>query len=183
MEIEINQIFGLALTMSVLNAPATFAGDLVGQASVVDGDTIEIHGQRIRLWGIDAPESDQLCRNDDSKLYQCGRAAATALAGLLWAIQRPVTCSPVDRDHYGRTVATCSLGTPGPDIGHWLVANGHALDWPTYSKGKYEDAQRGAERAGRGIWAGSFVEPWKYRACVKAGGRPATCSDEPADRW
>lgn len=67
---------------------------------------------------------------------------------------------------------------PGPDIGQWLVANGHALDWPKYSKGKYEDAQRSAEKAKRGIWAGSFVVPWQYRACTKAGGRPAACSDE-----
>ncbi|WP_371827083.1 thermonuclease family protein [Bradyrhizobium sp. 184] len=181
MKIEINRIFGLVLAMASLSALAARAEDLVGQASVIDGDTIEIHGKRIRLWGIDAPESSQLCRNDDSNLYQCGRASATALAGLLWAIKRPMHCSPVDRDQYGRTVATCSLGTPGPDIGHWLVANGHPRDWPKYSKGKYEDAQRGAEKAGRGIWAGSFVEPWKYRACVKAGGRPATCSDDGTD--
>lgn len=182
LKIEINRIFGLALAISVLPALTARAGDIVGQASVIDGDTIEIHGQRIRLWGIDAPESTQLCRNDDSDLYQCGRAAATALAGLFWAIKRPVTCSPVDRDQYGRTVATCALGTPGPDIGHWLVTNGHALDWPKYSKGKYEDAQRGAEKAGRGIWTGSFVEPWQYRACVKAGGRAAACSDDANDR-
>lgn len=112
--------------------PATSvrAEDLVGQASVIDGDAIEIHGTRIRLWGIDAPESTQLCRNDDSNFYRCGRAAATALAGLLWAIKRPVKCTPVDRDQSGRTVATCQLGMPGPDIGHWLVTNGHALDWP-----------------------------------------------------
>lgn len=182
MKIEINRIFGLALAISVLPALTARADHIVGQASVIDGDTIEIHGQRIRLWGIDAPESTQLCRNDDSNLYQCGRASATALAGLLWAIKRPVTCSPVDRDQYGRTVATCSLGTPGPDIGHWLVSNGHALDWPKYSKGKYEDAQRSAEKANRGIWAGSFVVPWQYRACMKAGGRPAACSEDANDR-
>src|SRR3954449_9313924 len=92
------------LTLLSVWSPA-LASDLIGQASVIDGDTIEIHGTRIRLWGIDAPESAQLCRNDDSNLYQCGRAAATALAGILWAIKRPITCSPVDRDQYVRTVA------------------------------------------------------------------------------
>ncbi|MEY9592268.1 endonuclease YncB(thermonuclease family) [Bradyrhizobium yuanmingense] len=173
-----NRIFGLALAISALPTVSVYADDLAGQASVIDGDTIEIHGARIRLWGIDAPESTQLCRNDDSNLYQCGRAAATALAGLLWAIKRPVQCTPVDRDQFGRTVATCQLGVPGPDIGHWLVANGHALDWRQYSKGKYSDAQRSAEQSKRGIWSGSFVEPWQYRACVKAGGRPSTCSDD-----
>ncbi|MGY3472471.1 thermonuclease family protein [Bradyrhizobium ottawaense] len=177
LKIGINRIFGLALAISILPALTARADDIVGQASVIDGDTIEIHGARIRLWGMDAPESNQLCRNDDSNLYQCGRAAATALAGLLWAIKRPVQCTPVDKDQFGRTVATCQLGEPGPDIGHWPVANGHALDWPQYSKGKYSDAQRSAEKSKRGIWSGSFVEPWHYRACVKAGGRPSTCSD------
>ena len=42
------------------------ADDLTGQAGVIDGDTLEIHGTRIRLWGVDAPESSQLCRGDDS---------------------------------------------------------------------------------------------------------------------
>lgn len=81
------------------------------------------------------------------------------LAGLLWAIKRPVSCSLVDRDQYGRPVAICLLGTPGLDIGQWLVATGHALDWPQYSKGKYVDAQRGAEKGNRGVWPGSFVVP------------------------
>jgi hypothetical protein len=49
--------------------------DLTGNASVIDGDTIEIHGTRIRLWGIDASESAQLCRNQDSDLYRCGAKA------------------------------------------------------------------------------------------------------------
>jgi endonuclease YncB( thermonuclease family) len=38
------------------------ADNLMGQASVIDGDTLDIHGTRIRLWGLDAPESSQLCR-------------------------------------------------------------------------------------------------------------------------
>ena len=46
--------------------PEAFADDLVGRASVIDGDTLEIHGTRIRLWGIDAPESSQLCRSENS---------------------------------------------------------------------------------------------------------------------
>jgi endonuclease YncB( thermonuclease family) len=59
----------------LLSLPA-FASDLIGQASVIDGDTLEIHGTRIRLWGIDAPESSQLCRGDDSIQYRCGAKAA-----------------------------------------------------------------------------------------------------------
>jgi hypothetical protein len=69
----------------------------------------------------------------------------------------------------------CSIA--GVDLAEWLVRNGLALDWPTYSKGKYDRAQRDAERAGRGIWAGSHVEPWLFRACVRQGGKPGGCSE------
>src|SRR6476619_6655596 len=67
---------------------------LAGQASVIDGDTLEIHGTRIRLWGIDAPEHDQFCRGDDSLPYRCGAAAANKLD--VFIAHRPVYCAPKD---------------------------------------------------------------------------------------
>ncbi len=73
-------------------------------------------------------------------------------------------------------MATCSVGSV--DLGEWLVRRGLALDWPQYSKGKFDAIQREAEQAGRGMWAGSYVEPWLYRVCIRAGGRPAECSDD-----
>jgi endonuclease YncB( thermonuclease family) len=147
--------------------------ELVGQASVIDGDTIEIHGTRIRLWGIDAPESTQLCRGEDSKLYRCGAKAANDLDGYI--ANRSVSCLPISSDQYGRTVARCAVGEI--DLGEWLVRSGLALDWPRYSRRRYDIAQRDAERAGRGIWSGSYVEPWLYRSCVRANGSPSNCSD------
>jgi hypothetical protein len=92
-----------------------------------------------------------------------------------------VSCVPVTLDQYRRTLATCSVG--GVDLGEWLVRGGLALDWPQYSKGKYTAAQRDAEHAGRGIWAGSYVEPWLYRACIRANGRPADCYKGPNFRY
>ena len=53
------------------------------------------------------------------------------------------------------------------------MRNGLAVDWPEYSNGKYGADQREAEKAGRGIWKGSYVAPWLYRVCIRAGGRPA----------
>jgi endonuclease YncB( thermonuclease family) len=150
------------------------ADNLSGQVSVIDGDTLEIHGTRIRLWGIDAPESKQLCRDDESLQYRCGAKAANELDAFI--ARRPVDCSPISLDQYRRTVAVCSID--GAGLGEWLVRNGLALDWPTYSKRKYDDVQREAEHAGRGMWAGSYVEPWLYRACIRRGGRPGGCSDD-----
>ena len=148
--------------------------DMTGQASIIDGDTLEIHGTRIRLWGIDAPESSQLCRGEDSLQYRCGAKAANELDTFI--AKRPVSCIPFSLDQYGRTVASCSVG--GVDLGEWLVRNGLALDWPQFSRGKYDGIQREAEHAGRGMWRGSYVEPWRYRACIRASGIPANCSDD-----
>jgi endonuclease YncB( thermonuclease family) len=156
----------VATVLVFVGGPAAVADGLVGQPSIIDGDTLEIHGERIRLWGIDAPESTQLCRGEDSLQYRCGAKAANDLDAFI--ASRP--------DRYGRTVATCSVA--GADLGDWLVRNGLAIDWPQYSKKKYDAAQHDAERVGRGMWAGSYVEPWLYRACVRASGRPTDCSDD-----
>jgi endonuclease YncB( thermonuclease family) len=152
---------------------AAFADDLIGQASVIDGDTIEIHGARVRLFGIDAPESDQLCHDARSYQYRCGQKASNALFDFVG--RRLVECVEVDRDRYKRAVSVCTVG--GTDIADWLVRNGLALDWPQYSKGGYAAAQAEAKREQRGMWAGNFREPWTYRACRRSGGRPESCSD------
>jgi endonuclease YncB( thermonuclease family) len=163
-----------AVLLLLATTDAALPGELTGQASIIDGDTLEIHGERIRLWAIDAPESAQLCRGDDSLQYRCGAKAANDLDAFIAG--RPVSCIPISLDQYRRTVATCSVD--GADLGEWLVSNGLALDWPQYSKGKYAATQRDAEHAGRGMWTGSYVEPWLYRACMRANGRQADCSDD-----
>src|ERR1700687_1796927 len=173
----IRDLFKRGATLAVLilgPRPVALADDFIGRASVIDGDTLEIHGSRIRLWGIDAPESSQLCRGEDSLQYRCGAKAANDLDAFIAG--RPVNCLPISLDRYGRTLATCLVG--GADLGDWLVRNGFALDWPQYSKRKYDDAQREAEHAGRGMWAGSYVKPWLYRVCIRASGSPSKCSDD-----
>src|ERR1700750_2641953 len=107
----------IAVLAPLILAPASAAAadNLAGQASVIDGDTLEVHGTRIRLWGIDAPESSQLCRGEDSSQYRCGARAANELDTFI--AQRPVNCVPLSLDRYGRPVATCSVG--GVDLGEW----------------------------------------------------------------
>src|SRR5258708_3320017 len=119
--------------------------DLAGQASVIDGDTLEIHRTRIRLWGIDAPESSQLCRGEDSLQYRCGAKAANDLDAFI--ARRPVSCIPISLDRYGRRGASCSVG--GVDLGEWLGSNGLALDLPQDSRGRDGNVQRNAAQAGR----------------------------------
>jgi endonuclease YncB( thermonuclease family) len=166
----------LAILLCVTSAAAR---DLIGQVSVVDGDTLDIHDERIRLWGIDAPESTQLCRGRDRRPYRCGALSANTLDAFTRA--KTVRCTPVDDDRYGRIVARCAVGKV--DLGQMLVSRGLAVEEPQYSHGRYTADQLTARRAGRGIWAGRFVEPSFYRACMHAaGGRVAECSGIPPTR-
>jgi len=150
----------LAVILIASWARDAFADPIAGRASVVDGDTIEIQGQRIRLNGIDAPESRQLCLDVTGKKYRCGQKAALALADYI-AQHQPVSCIEVDRDRYKRVVAVCTAG--GTDLADWMVRQGHALDWPRYSDGAYVSAQREARSARRGMWTGTFALPWEWR--------------------
>jgi len=111
----------LVVLFLVAPAAASIASEPVaGVATVIDGDTIDIHGTRIRLHGIDAPESAQLCQRPDGVRWRCGQQAALALQDHLG--RRTVTCVQRDTDRYGRRVAQCSVG--GTDLNAWLVANG-----------------------------------------------------------
>ena len=151
--------------------PAVALADMTGQATVIDGDTIDIHGTRIRLHGIDAPESGQHCYID-GKRWRCGQRAALALADKI--DHRPVTCQERDRDRYGRVVAVCRVA--GQDLGAWLVGNGLALAYRRYSTAyvPHEDAARTAKA---GMWQGAFVPPWDWRH----GDRLEATAIEPGD--
>lgn len=145
------------LLLLLAGALPAIAADLGGQASVVDGDTIQIHGQRIRLWAIDAPESRQLCRAA-GRPYRCGQQAALALADKIG--QGTVTCRHKYFDRYGRSVAACQVA--GDDLGRWMVRAGWALAARPYSR-IYVPDEDAARRAGRGLWRGTFEAPWEWR--------------------
>lgn len=130
-------------------APAPAAQPITGRASVIDGDTIEIAGTRIRLSGIDAPESWQKCQDAAGAPYSCGQASAEALDAFL-AASRPTTCQPLSLDRYGRTVADCQRAD-GQSAQSFLVRGGWALDWPKYSHGAYAGEQDAARRARRDL--------------------------------
>lgn len=149
---------------------------LQGQASVIDGDTLDIHGKRIRLHGIDAPESDQVCTRHDGQRWRCGQQAALALDDRIG--QRTVQCRQQDTDRYGRVVAECFAG--GESLNRWLVAQGWAVAYRQFSTAYVGDEAR-ARRAGAGIWSGDFTPPAEHRqqaripAATAASAPPSGC--------
>jgi endonuclease YncB( thermonuclease family) len=147
---------------------------VTGRASVIDGDTIKIHGTRIRLFGIDAPESDQPCLIKGRSVH-CGQQATTALSDKI--NNRTVACHRKDIDRYGRIVATCAVA--GEDIGAWMVTRGWALAYRDYST-DYVSQEQKASQAKLGMWQGDFERPrdWrrKHTEQIKAGPQPMAMS-------
>lgn len=102
--------------------------ELRGRAWVIDGDTIEIGGTRIRLSGIDAPEID----------HPYGKNAKWTLVNLCKGQDvRAVFDGDLSHD---RTVATCYL-PDGSDLSAEMVKAGMAIDWPKFSRGKYSSLE------------------------------------------
>ena len=139
------------------------ADELVGRATVVDGDTLGIRDQKIRLHGIDAPESSQRCTRPNGKEWRCGQKAANALSDKIG--QRNVRCVGDKRDRWGRRIAVCHLGSQ--DLNAWLVRRGWAVAYLRYSK-DYVGQEDRARKAKAGIWSGTFEMPWDWRKAQRS---------------
>ena len=126
---------------------------------IIDADTLEVAGQRVRLQGIDAPESQQSCRQATGQRYRCGDTATQALRARIGA--GAVICTIEGRDRYNRALGIC-YGPDGTDLNGWLVRQGHALAYRRYSP-TYVPQEAHARAARAGIWAGEFVPPWRWR--------------------
>ena len=148
---------GRVLVVLLLLVPTVALADITGVARVIDGDTIEVQGQRIRLHGIDAPEGRQLCF-DDGEPWLCGTDATNALRNKIG--DRQVTCEELDRDRYERIVARWVVD--GEDLGEWMVLRGWAVAYVYYSY-EYNRAEAVAKSKERGIWASEFEMPWNWR--------------------
>jgi endonuclease YncB( thermonuclease family) len=130
-----------------------------GAAVVVDGDTLRIGSQRIRLAGIDAPESQQTCQRADDPAWPCGRDATRALESLIAG--RPLRCEITGTDRYSRLIGTCHLDDL--DINGWMVTSGWAVAYRAYSS-LYIANEAAARGAGRGLWSTEFALPSAWRA-------------------
>jgi endonuclease YncB( thermonuclease family) len=147
----------LAALILFLASAAAHAETIAGRASIIDADTLDIHGQRIRILDIDAPESLQTCRDQDGKAWRCGQQAALALAD--WIGQQPVTCETTRKDRYKRWLARCRVS--GVDLATWLAGRGWAVPYRDCKCEVVRDAADMARLERVGIWGGEFVMPWE----------------------
>lgn len=148
----------LAFAVS-LSTQALAAEPITGPPRIIDGDTVEIAGTRIRLQGIDTPETDQVCFTATGEHDPCGVRARDALATRYGG--KPWTCTITGTDRYNRSLGSCTAG--GEDVQGWLVREGLALSFVRYSHA-YDADEAAARQAKAGLWAGCFIAPWEWRA-------------------
>ncbi len=142
-----------------------------GKALVIDGDTIKINKKKIRFYGIDAPEIDQICYRNFlsisfltfSKKYKCGLVAKKKLK--IFLKEYNIKCLIRGYDKYNRKIAICYRDRIS--INSWMVKNGYAVAYKKYSK-KYINFEEEAKKNNLGLWQGNFDMPWDWR---KNGGK------------
>ena len=134
---------------------------ITGKANVTDGDTIRIGKIRIRLFGIDAPETNQLCSKKNDT-YKCGSISTKILKE--YVRRKTVNCYYVEKDRYGRILGTCFLAYDDSklSLNRYMVNTGYAVAYKKYSK-KYLDSEKLAKDNHLGMWQGNFERPEKWR--------------------
>ena len=136
---------------------SVFSKTIYGIANVVDGDTLHIEKNKIRLHGIDAPEIDQTCTIND-KVWHCGLESTAALKKLV--LNNNISCVVSDIDKYKRYIAECFINNK--NINKFMVRNGWAIAYRYYSLDFVEDEIL-AKKDKIGLWQGQFQEPYLYR--------------------
>ncbi|WP_227270564.1 thermonuclease family protein [Roseobacter weihaiensis] len=145
--------------------------EIGGPVTVIDGDTFDIGGTRVRLHGIDAPESDQTCVTERAVAWACGtwvnEIVRERYAGKM------ARCQPRDTDRYGRAVARCEV--EGEDVGAYLVSRGAAFAYRRYSL-DYHTLELEAARQDAGLHASRVQAPTQFRKARAVGLRPPDSS-------
>ena len=162
--------FSIVLILLIFMPNFINADIIQGKVKVIDGDTVKIKNNKIRLSGIDAPELNQLCSKvflsfsfiSFKKKYSCGKISTEKLKRLIK--NETILCKVENIDRYKRKLATCYKNKL--NINSWLVRNGYALAYIKYSK-KYILQEKEAKRDQLGIWQGTFENPWDWRKNVK----------------
>lgn len=157
----------LALAGVAAQAASEPSGVVAGDARVIDADILIVGGERVILWGVDAPERSQAC-SLNGRVWGCYDAARRALESL--AGRGAVSCTLLgEADPFGRRHGLCLSGDE--DLAAELVRAGLALAY-TEQTTEYEALQFEAIGAGVGLWQPGviFEEPWDWRRSNTPGG-------------
>ena len=127
------------------------------EIKIIDGDTINLNGEKIRFTGIDAPELQQTCNKDD-KIIPCGIEAKNILIDKI--SNNKIKCKKEGRDKYKRTLAECFVNNVS--LSSYLVRKGYAFAYRKYSK-KFIEDENYARKNNLGMWSMNFRYPWDYR--------------------
>ena len=156
-KILIFKIFFIFFIFFSLIIKAENSNKILGRAYVIDGDTIHIDNNKIRLHGIDAPEIKQKCFENGEE-WRCGLKSKIALENLI--SNQIVYCETINVDKYRRFIATCFVNNQ--NINQHMVVKGWAIAYRYYSK-KYVKDEEKAKKNMLGIWIGKFQEPYLFR--------------------
>ena len=150
-------IFKLLIFFIIFYCSITLAESIKGKARIIDGDTIHIGKNKIRLYGIDAPEINQTC-TINKIIWECGLESSQALGSII--LEEEVRCEIVDIDRYKRFVAKCIVNNI--NLNQYMVQNGWAIAYRYYSDDFINDEEI-AENNKAGIWQGKFLDPYLFR--------------------
>lgn len=165
MRSRMTRCMGLALALCLLSLTAAaqrVAPTWCGPAYIGDGDGLVIGTTSLRLFGVDAPETYQICLNSQCARTTCGIEARDRLSAHIAG--REVCCVDKGPGGYDRRAAVCLVD--GEDLNAWLVQEGMALAYRKYSDA-YVKQEKVAREAKRGMWSGAFHAPWDRRRGVK----------------
>lgn len=151
-------MFRTAFLLLAMTTFSAAAAELSGKPRVMDGDTLEIAGQTIHLAGIDAPETNQTCRDAGGNTWPCGLEATYALANIIGT--QKITCKGEASNAQDETIAVCFAGRHR--VNAMMITRGWAVaDRPNASD--YLQEEEDARVHKRGLWRGSFEPPWQWR--------------------
>ncbi len=149
-------IFNL-LFILICFSPVSSGKTIFGKAKVIDGDTIHIYKNKIRLHAIDAPETNQTC-NKNNKVWNCGIESTKFLKKLIG--KNKIECITTGKDQYNRFIGICYKNNL--DLNSEMVLNGWAIAYRYYSM-DYVEEEEVAKQQKKGIWSGEFEEPYLFR--------------------
>ncbi|WP_299412066.1 thermonuclease family protein [uncultured Sulfitobacter sp.] len=150
-------LVALGLSGGVLRANLS-EDQINGPIRVIDGDSFEVAGTKIRLHAIDAPENDQMCETEQGTQWACGGWITKVVTDRYSG--QTANCTAIELDRYGRTVARCTA--LGEDVGAWLVREGLAFAYVKYGR-DYAAIERAAAKVDRGLHAVRLQSPEQHR--------------------